>query len=829
MDTRRRLAELDPDDEDPSPFEAAPSLSANKLARFTGALPHTTRKSKSERERELEAERAKKQEEEAAAAYNEFVEAFGGDEETGPETHSRGGGTGRGRGPLKGFVRAGGEEKYNPLAAKPPPPPPPSNEPRLPPTGPKGFSAPSGPRAMMGNPVASTSASKAPISTKPPQGRPTAMNFMDDDEPTPAPKATGVLGKKKREGDNFLEQLKRDQAAREERLRQKAGYVGSSVTALAARENAPTLTGNNHYDLDDPLTTNVHVGGLPQNATEESLGKLFAQYGGVGSVKIMWPRLESGQLNTTAALGHQGRKLGGFVAFLRRGDAEKAVKDMDGAEWGDSILRCGWGKAVPIAARALYEPERGSAYSSHRSSRRRHSSRSASPPSRGRDRSASPNDPQEFLKSKRRRSSYSRSRSRSRSPPSRSRRRGREWPELEEGVDEKFLVTVANKIKDHGKGFEGVLREREKGNPKFAFLNNEELPSHHYFKMLVDRDYEPPAVARFNDEGNHEIYSSDSSEDSEQDRVGKGKLGRLAQKRFEALLRGLTSTRERIAKGMSFALEHADCAAFIADLLVCSLTIDTTPVPRKLARLHLISDILHNASASLPNAWVYRSIFEKRLEKVFDHLGDVYLSFPGRMKAEQFRGMVEKVIDVWDKEWLVFEPKVIEDYKRRLSGVDSVLPQDYEEPTSTPLEAHSESPAPPFPPQAEPQVDEVEAEEKKSFGGFKMSFKAANFAPAKSTSSSSLQPETAQIEGADDIDLDGAPVGSTEEIDVDGAEIDVDGAEIDVDGADVDGEELDGAPVTEMGKEEKNEEDQDGEAMEMDSDQEGAGGGDIFK
>jgi len=121
---------------------------------------------------------------------------------------------------------------------------------------------------------------------------------------------------------------------------------------------------------------------------------------------------------------------------------------------------------------------------------------------------------------------------------------------------------------------------------------------------------------------------------------------------------------------MAFALEHADCAAFvrqtflfssffpspslfytltelsdvqIADLLVCSLTIDTTPVPRKLARLHLISDILHNASASLPNAWVYRSIFEKRLEKVFDHLGDVYQSFPGRMKAEQFRGMVEKV------------------------------------------------------------------------------------------------------------------------------------------------------------------------------------------
>lgn len=83
--------------------------------------------------------------------------------------------------------------------------------------------------------------------------------------------------------------------------------------------------------------------------------------------------------------------------------------------------------------------------------------------------------------------------------------------------------------------------------------------------------------------------------------------------------------------------------AQIADLLVCSLTIDTTPVPRKLARLYLVSDILHNSAASVPNAWTYRSIFERKLPAVFDHLGDIYLSFPGRLKAEQFRGLVEKV------------------------------------------------------------------------------------------------------------------------------------------------------------------------------------------
>lgn len=66
-------------------------------------------------------------------------------------------------------------------------------------------------------------------------------------------------------------------------------------------------------------------------------------------------------------------------------------------------------------------------------------------------------------------------------------------------------------------------------------------------------------------------------------------------------------------------------------------------MPRKIARLHLVSDILHNSATSIPNAWVYRSTLEVKLPAVFDHLGEIYLSFPGRMKAEQFRMQVINV------------------------------------------------------------------------------------------------------------------------------------------------------------------------------------------
>lgn len=108
-----------------------------------------------------------------------------------------------------------------------------------------------------------------------------------------------------------------------------------------------------------------------------------------------------------------------------------------------------------------------------------------------------------------------------------------------------------------------------------------QLPSYHFFRMLLDPEYsQPSSKPKFSDEvrlaclsfvrlltsisqGNADIYSSDSAEDSEREHVRKGKLGKLAQRRFECMLRSLTSTREKIARGMAFALEHADAAPVV--------------------------------------------------------------------------------------------------------------------------------------------------------------------------------------------------------------------------------------------------------------------------
>lgn len=74
-----------------------------------------------------------------------------------------------------------------------------------------------------------------------------------------------------------------------------------------------------------------------------------------------------------------------------------------------------------------------------------------------------------------------------------------------------------------------------------------------------------------------------------------------------------------------------------------------------MARLYVISDILANSSAPLPSAWKFRAAFETRLNEVFDHLNQIYQSFPGRMRAEAFKKQVMGVVNLWET-MLIFSP-----------------------------------------------------------------------------------------------------------------------------------------------------------------------------
>lgn len=138
-------------------------------------------------------------------------------------------------------------------------------------------------------------------------------------------------------------------------------------------------------------------------------------------------------------------------------------------------------------------------------------------------------------------------------------------------------------------------------------------------------------------------------------------------------------------------------------------------------------------------------------------------------------------MDVWERDWIVFEPTVIEDLKRRLSppslptcSLDTASSQV----GSIPGFRYIDSKAP---------GEEVKVKEKEGRG-----FKVAAFAPSFISTTLPDREEVIEEE-VDGRDLYGEDVDGE---DVDGVDMeDVDGEEM---GEDVDGEDLDGEVVEEV-------------------------------
>ncbi|KAG6903084.1 hypothetical protein C0995_006271 [Termitomyces sp. Mi166 len=328
--------------------------------------------------------------------------------------------------------------------------------------------------------------------------------------------------------------------------------------------------------------------------------------------------------------------------------------------------------------------------------------------------------------------------------------------EEEEAVTDTFIRAVAAEVKGHDAKYQETLREREQNNPKYAFLLHKN--------------------------GYNSVYSTASSEESERERVRKTQLGRLARRRFESMLRALSGKRGEIARCMAFCLEHAEAAHEVADIIVASLLVDSTAVPRKVARLHLVCDILHNSAAAVPSAWKFRLEFQSRLGIVFDHLANIYYSFPGRITAETFKKQITAVVDIWE-DWIVFPPDFTTELRQRLDGVlkEAPVAETMAAETTTKNEAYASR------------------------------FKASTFKLAASQDGTAALPEDGEpMDVASDVD--GEPVGDIDDEpvnDVDGVPLDdVDGVPLDddVDGepvrGDIDGEpmdDVDGAPIEDDG------------------------------
>lgn len=430
-------------------------------------------------------------------------------------------------------------------------------------------------------------------------------------------KEKGEAPKRKRIAmESFLSELQVSQAERESRLSHLASTSNKSISTLLAHE---TLSKPGSRDLSsDPLTTNICILSLPPNVDERAMGGFFRKWGDVATVKIMWPRGEQRE---------RVSGLTGFVAYMTRGEAERAFKEADGAIWGGVRVKMSWGKAMPLPTKAAYPHEE------------RREERAEPERSRGKEKGGVPR------------------------LVIRHRRRGTRVEELGRRVEDEygetqrlFIETVASRIKSNGAHFEHILREKEGDNPKFSFLHPDSN-LHTYFRLCLDPSF-TPQEADFCDTGSDSLYSTDSGDESETHHSPPSSLGPLARRRLLSMLRGLTLRRERIARITSFALDHASSYSSIVDILASSLLQPRTPIPRKLARLYALSDILHNSGAPVSNAWRYRASIEEKLVLIFAHWGQVVRSFAGRMKREEIRGKIRAVLEVWEG-WIVVGPQVM--------------------------------------------------------------------------------------------------------------------------------------------------------------------------
>lgn len=174
-----------------------------------------------------------------------------------------------------------------------------------------------------------------------------------------------------------------------------------------------------------------------------------------------------------------------------------------------------------------------------------------------------------------------------------------------------------------GPMFEAIIMNREMNNPMYKFLFENDSPAHIYYRWKLfsllqgdttsewlEKDFrmfknssiwKPPQLNFFSQGMPEELISEDEGAEP-----NKGQLSVAQRNRLEDLIRHLTPERLKIADAMIFCIEHADAADEISECIAESLMNPETAIHKKIARIYLVSDVLHNCTVKVQNASFFR-------------------------------------------------------------------------------------------------------------------------------------------------------------------------------------------------------------------------------
>uniref|UniRef100_A0A8C2E866 U2 snRNP-associated SURP domain containing n=1 Tax=Cyprinus carpio TaxID=7962 RepID=A0A8C2E866_CYPCA len=400
----------------------------------------------------------------------------------------------------------------------------------------------------------------------------------------------GDKEKKKSNLELFKEELKQIQEERDERHRLKGRVSrfeplptmeGRRSSDGSSRRNRPSSvlddSAPGSHDVGDPTTTNLYLGNINPQMNEEMLCQEFGRYGPLASVKIMWPRTDEERARERNC---------GFVAFMTRRDAERALKHLNGKMIMNFEMKLGWGKGVPIPPHPIYIPP----------SMMEHT---LPPPPSGlpfnaqpKERLKNPNAPMP--------------------PPPKCKEEFEKT--LSQAIvkvvipTERNLLSLIHRMIEfvvrEGPMFEAMIMNREINNPLYRFLFENQSPAHVYYRWklytILQGDsptkwktedfrifkngsfWRPPPLNPYLHGTPEEEERGDDDDDDDDETIKKGALKDEYRDKLEELLRGLTPRKSDIADAMFFCLTHADAAEEIVECIAESLSILKTPLPKKL-------------------------------------------------------------------------------------------------------------------------------------------------------------------------------------------------------------------------------------------------------
>ncbi|CAJ0944640.1 unnamed protein product, partial [Mesorhabditis belari] len=517
---------------------------------------------------------------------------------------------------------------------------------------------------------------EGPITVIPPSSRP----------PKPGKKAEQMKSKM-----SNLEMFKLElQAQQQERDKRKdlrehlvknVGLDLTEVDRIAPLVENPYMRPVGEFDLDTE-TSNLYVCNLPLDITIDELVDIFGSYGPLASARVLYPRNEAEKLR-----GH----LCGFVGFMSRIDAERAMSGLMGLTIRGDIIKYSFAKPVPIPPQPFYVPPPLQQYMF------------PDPPT-GLPFNAKPRetDMKEYLAEFKTLAEVG-------TLPTDEKAKTKFRKMLKNAVvrvlipTDSTIISVIHRTIEfvirHGAMFEKLLLDNEGHNEIYQFLWNFHHPAHVYyrwklysilqgdepykwrtqrFRMYEDGSWwEPPqkpgtefscmprslyhtafSIPKIEKPEMPVIKAEDIATSRKRKRIEEKRKKELRRKtrlrskdrdRLEDILRNLTPEKQNIAKAMIWCIDHAVAAKEIVDCVVEALSIDETPLHKKIARLYLVSDILANSAVQVGQVFYYRHYFEEAFTKIFVAMGRVLSAIGARLKAEQYKQRVMACFQAWEQ------------------------------------------------------------------------------------------------------------------------------------------------------------------------------------